>query len=201
MQGLKGILGHFAELWMARPFSCLLIFALGGVFAFGYSYVPLHAAKQRRVERLESELASEAGRGLALAERLAEIELEARLAPESDEVQTLRSEKNEANRELAGLEKELTSARKRITRLERERSKYKKDAGNYKKAVKELTSERDALLAAEKRREQAPPVAAVAPTASPSPAMAGTRPPAPLAVPSPPELGEEPPRRITPDDF
>ena len=159
-------LGRRLSDFAARPVSFLLTFAIGAGGAFAYSYIPLHAADERRIERLEAELASQTERAVAASAELGALRAETRERPDPEALTKLIAENDEQRRKLTKLEDEVAYARKRVSTLQSQRNKARRE-------LKVAKAEREKIEARSASRESIPaaPPAAPGPPAAPAPPL------------------------------
>jgi len=118
-------------LWLRQTLIGLGLFVAGGLFAFGYSYRPLHGARIWQVQQLESRLDSVNRENLALHDALARLRSETaeRVAPE-----TLA----QVERELEKTKGALARAEKGLKRSEARRRELASRATRWQRRYEEL---------------------------------------------------------------
>jgi septal ring factor EnvC (AmiA/AmiB activator) len=113
-------------------------FLLGAVLAFGYSYVPLHRVKDRKLVRLESTLLEQEETIASLEGQLESLQVAATAPADEDRVASLESDRDEVKREMAKVRAALDKAQKRSKSLERERNDWKGRVARLERQIAEL---------------------------------------------------------------
>lgn len=145
------------------------IFLAGGLLTFGYSYSPLHDAKNWRIDYLEERIRAKDAQLDELQKQLDEVRSEAADKPDGETFKLLQQELVTADKTVQELERKLARAEKQAKELERSRDKWKARHAE-----------------AESRRQ---PLAASAPAAEPAPATAAAETAAPDSAPAAPAPG------------
>lgn len=173
MGSFGGRLRHWRGLMLGNPLAFLAVFALGGLVAFVYSYVPLHTVKDQKIDRLERSL-------LAYEDTIATLEGEverlrpiAARMPDVRRVATLESDRESAKREVGVLRGQLKKAKQRTSRLERERTTWKGRVAVLEKQLAETAIADERELRAESKSVAA---TAVVPPAAGAPDGVGDAP-------------------------
>ena len=150
-------------------------FVLGGILAFGYSYVPLHGAKDWKIDYQESRLLSQREKLEELEVKLAAAEGEAARAANLEEEVPRRQELDEALAKLKALEGKYSKLEKQNVELTRSRDTWKSRHATAQQERDELEARAETPVAAtprdatppEAEAEEAAPMAAAATEASP----------------------------------
>ncbi|MBW2499193.1 MAG: hypothetical protein JRF61_18075 [Deltaproteobacteria bacterium] len=185
MPGLKEL-----PLWLRQILAGVGLFLLGGLIAFGYSYRPLHGAKNWQIEQLETRLNAVNRENLTLSD-----ELSALRTAEAERVDP--ATLAQVEQELEKTRSALTRSEKQLERAEKKQRDANSSATRWRQRYEELRDAQDAL-AARPRPSSAPST----PPASASPGLPGApasalipghsttdTPPAPGASPNAPEGG------------
>jgi hypothetical protein len=184
-------------LWLRHAMIGLGLFLAGGLFAFGYSYRPLHGAISWQVSELEMRIDERNLENQKLADELARLRSQdaARIDPETFA---------QVQRDLEKASKSLTQSEKDLERSERKRKEANSSANRWKKRFEELRDQPAPIPASVPAAPLPPPSGSVSPPASgsgsdPAAALKATGPnlsgtaltpgPAPSAVPSEGESG------------
>ena len=126
-------------------------FLAGGILAFAYSYVPLHGAKNWKIDYQESRLESQRGELVMLQAKLATVESEAgRAAQLEDEQAPRRQELDDALAKLKAAEAKYAELKKENSKLARSRDSWRSRHASSEKelgALKAQTEERDSQQA------------------------------------------------------
>lgn len=168
-------------LWLRQTLIGLGLFVAGGLFAFGYSYRPLHGARIWQIQRLESRLETVNRENLALHDELAQLR-----SATSDQVdpETLA----QVERELEKTKAALARAEKGLKSSEARRRELASKATRWQRRYEEL---RDAPApdpvpaAVSNARPVLPNAADDPPPSAPSGATANVPPGSPSAFASP----------------
>jgi hypothetical protein len=176
-------------LWLRQILAGVGLFLLGGLIAFGYSYRPLHGAKNWQIEQLETRLHAVNRENLTLSD-----ELSALRTSEAERVdpETLA----QVEKELEKTQSALTRSEKQLERAENKQRDANSSAARWRKRYEELRDAQDAF-AATSPPGPAPSAATAAPPASASPGMPGD--PASALVPGHSKSGAPPARGASPN--
>jgi hypothetical protein len=154
-------------------------FLAGGILAFGYSYTPLHGAKNWKIDYQASRLESQREKLAALDAKLAAAGAEAADAARLEESRPRREELDEAQAKLKGLEKKLAALEAENSKLTRSRDSWRSRHAAVEKELDELNERKVGKVRQEGKEGNAQvgtPLAALAPEAaapdSPAPAAA-----------------------------
>lgn len=101
------------------------IFFAGGLVAFVYSYMPLHDAKNWKIDYLSERIGSKEDRIQALDAELAELKADSADKPDSETFKLLQRELVTTDKTIQDLESKLAKADRRIKELERSRNNWK----------------------------------------------------------------------------
>jgi peptidoglycan hydrolase CwlO-like protein len=137
------------------------IFVAGGSISFVYSFVPLHSAKNWKIDYLETRLEAKDQQLRSAVHRLAAVEAEAADKPDSQTFKLLQDELASGDKTIKNLERDLARAKRRTSELERSRNGWK-----AKHAAAE--SEIEALASADAEEPADTPPASPAPSAAAS---------------------------------
>ena len=172
------------RIWIHRIGLCAGLFVAGGLTAFAYSYLPLHAAKNWKIDHLQERLDSRIEQVDQLQRELKQLRSETSNKPDKATFDQIRQELESSQKAEARLEKKLASSKRRLSELERSRRSWKArfeeadaerktlDAGS--RARQSEMAVENSLPAAPAQAEPRPESAAgtsreVAPEPSPSP--------------------------------
>ena len=104
-------------------FHPALIFLAGALLAFLYSYIPLHNAKNWKIDYLEERLVAKDNELGELQRKLRQIETDSADKPDSQTFKQLQDELHTTDKTLKGLERQVaaleSSARRRLRRAAR----------------------------------------------------------------------------------
>jgi len=122
--------GHQTQsIWiqLARRFGIYVgLFAAGALLAFVYSYVPLHNAKNWKIDYLAERLEAK-DQQLVLAEtKLSAVEADATGRPDAKTFKVLQDELATTDKTIRDLERRLARSKNRVGELERARTHWKK---------------------------------------------------------------------------
>jgi len=153
--------------WLRQIGVGLALFVAGGVFAFGYSYHPLHGAERWKIEHLTRRLDEANRENLALGDELARLRTEESSRVDADTLA-------QVERELEKTRSALGKAEQDLARSERARRDASSNASRWRRRFEELNEElkeaREALAAA----PTPAPEASAPPPASPLPGRDAT---------------------------
>lgn len=135
--------------WLRQLVAGLGLFLAGGLFAFGYSYRPLHGARVWKIEQLEARLHEVGRENLALADELARLRTSASTRVDPETVDQLESELEQTKTLLGKVERRLETA-------DRKRQQASSEASRWRRRFETLQEEQSATPAA--------PASAPAPT-------------------------------------
>lgn len=114
-------------LQLAKRFGVYVaIFVTGAVLAFVYSYVPLHNAKNWKIDYLTERLEAKDQQLVQAETRLSAMEADASGRPDAKTFKVLQDELAAADRKVKDLERKLDRSDSRVAELERARSHWKK---------------------------------------------------------------------------
>jgi len=184
---------HWRKLALTYPSFAIATAIAGGLFAFTYSYIPLHTVELRTIERLEATVSAREGLIAALEDQLAEKRSELEQQPDAASIAELEAERDAARSARAAAERERDEIRTRVAYLERERGEWKRkiarlesDLSARSKAVQLAASEADDSMDGPQSSispEHASPLPSEIPAVltAPGRAVAGAEPPMPIA--------------------
>jgi len=132
------------------------VFLAGAIGAFVYSYVPLHNAKNWRIDYLEERLATKDAENQSLREKIEQLQGSLSDVPDGDTFKVLQAELVTADKTVSQLEKQVAKLEKRAKEAEQARDTWKS---------RHAESERQRLAA---RTESTAPPASPASPASPA---------------------------------
>ena len=173
MGSFDGRVRHWGRLALANPVAFAATFSVGAFLAFGYSYVPLHTVKDRKLDRLEVTVIDHELTISGLEGELEEFRSLADQTTDEVAVAALESDREQARREIESARNELAKAKKRAKRLERERNQWKGKVASLESQLADLAV---LQLVDADTDTGAEPELAREPTETPS-ALAGARPP------------------------
>lgn len=162
------------------PLLVLTAALLGAVGAFGYSYAPLHRAKNWQIEYLQSRLESRNEQVASLEEKLLEARSSLDGQPSGEDLGALRAQLEEANDLSGSLRKQLRDLERQLEQATQSRDDWKK---KHAAALREIESAKAA--AAAPSRTQPLARAETSPEAAPEPDRETGAPAAPAPVVSP----------------
>jgi hypothetical protein len=127
--------------WLRQIAIGLALFLIGGAISFGYSYRPLHGAKNWQIEQLETRLDEVNRENLALADQLASLRRAdaGRIDPEALE---------QVEKELEKTRVALARAEKEMKSLDQKRREADSGATRWRKRYEDLRDSQAALAAA-----------------------------------------------------
>lgn len=112
---------------MAKRFGVYVaLFAAGALVAFVYSYIPLHNAKNWKIDYLTERLEAKDEQLVQAETRLSAIEADVTGRPDAKTFKVLQDELATADRKIKDLERKLERSDKRVAELERSTSTWKK---------------------------------------------------------------------------
>jgi chromosome segregation ATPase len=147
------------------------------VFAFVYSYAPLHRAKDWKIGYLEERLSIRTNQAKELGQKLREARASLEGTPSGEELGAVRAQLNEATSLADAHKKEITELSRKLESAERSRNKWK---SRYNDALPELEAARRSTEA-EAIAATTDPLGKTAPTAASEAARPGAVEPGPAA--------------------
>ncbi|MBW2273791.1 MAG: hypothetical protein JRG96_10990 [Deltaproteobacteria bacterium] len=120
-------------------------FLAGGILAFGYSYIPLHSAKNWKIDYQESRLASQREKLEEFEAKLTTAEAGAARAERLEEQAPRRQELDEAVAKLRTLEAKLSDLEKQNGKLSRSRDSWRSRHAAAEKERDEWKAEAEGL--------------------------------------------------------
>jgi septal ring factor EnvC (AmiA/AmiB activator) len=127
-----------------NPLPFLLVFLLGGLFAFVYSYAPLHSAQSWKIDYLEKRLADRNERLKAIETELSIARSDAASRPDADEFKSVSSELTQAQRELRKLRSETQRQAATIESLRKSRNDWRAKVTKLEAEAREREAQRRA---------------------------------------------------------
>jgi peptidoglycan hydrolase CwlO-like protein len=143
------------------------VFVAGGSIAFAYSFVPLHNAKNWKIDYLETRLEAKDERLRSAEHQLAAVQAEAADKPDSQTFKLLQDELASVDKTIKSLERDLSRAKRRVSELERSRNNWKKKHAAAESRIEALVSSNASPPPAEPATEPG-----ATPPASPAPSAA-----------------------------
>jgi len=140
----------------------------GAVFAFGYSYVPLHNAKNWQIDHLESRLEATNQELIRLRELVDNLEADTADRPDADTLKTVQKELDRSDEQIAELEKSLERAQQQAKALQRERDEWQR---KHRELAAQLDATSRTRVATNPPAEP-PPITTRAPAPTTTPATA-----------------------------
>jgi hypothetical protein len=116
------------------------IFVAGGSISFVYSFVPLHSAKNWKIDYLETRLEAKDQQLRSAVHRLAAVEAEAADKPDSQTFKLLQDELASGDKTIKNLERDLARAKRRTSELERSRNGWKAKHAAAESEIEALAS-------------------------------------------------------------
>lgn len=129
------------------------VFLAGGLFAFLYSYLPLHSAKDWKIDYLEERIAAKDQQLETVSAELASLEVDTADRPDGDTFKLLQDELASADKDVANLERKLEKLERRNKELEKSRNQWK---ARHAEAEKKAKTTRVAATAAPTQPPAAP---------------------------------------------
>jgi hypothetical protein len=160
-----------------NPLLFLTALLLGAVFAFVYSYAPLHRAKDWKIGYLEERLSIRTNQAKELEQELREARASLEGTPSGEELGAVRAQLNEATSLADAQKKEMTELSRKLESAERSRNKWK---SRYADALPELEAARRSTEA-EAIAATTDPLGNTPPAAPPEAARPGAVEPGPAA--------------------
>lgn len=144
------------------PLLILTALLLGGLAAFAYSYAPLHAAKDWKIDYLEERLEVRNQQVRELEESLAAARASLEGTPSNDEIGALRTQLKEATQLADSREREVASLQKKLDSTAKSRDQWK---SRHAAVVAEMESheKQAAAVAAPSEPEPVPAAPAATP--------------------------------------
>lgn len=134
------------------------VFLAGAIGAFLYSYIPLHGAKDWKIDYLEERLATKDLELEQLGEKLRQMESALKDVPDGDTFKVLQDELVTADKTVKSLEQQVGKLERRLEETERSRDQWKARHAEAEKA----------RLAAREDAARPSPTAAEPPSAVPA---------------------------------
>jgi septal ring factor EnvC (AmiA/AmiB activator) len=113
-------------------------FLAGGIFAFAYSYHPLHNAKNWKIAYLEERMVAKTHRLDEALQELEKLRTEALGRPDFESFEKVQDELAKANKTIASLEKKVTWSDDKLRELERSRASWQSRATQAEAKAKKL---------------------------------------------------------------
>jgi hypothetical protein len=110
------------------------VFLVGAIGAFLYSYLPLHAAKDWKIDYLEERLAAKDLEIEQLADELQRMETALKDVPDGDTFKVLQDELVTADKTVKSLEQQVAKLERRVEDAERSRDQWKARHAEAEKA-------------------------------------------------------------------
>lgn len=154
----------------------LATFLCGGVFAFAYSYAPLHSAKNWKIDYLNGRLEAQSGRLGEITAELDTLQTDSASRPDAETFVMLQSELASADKTLADLERKFEKSERRVKELERSRKNWREKAKAAESKSEALAAEIALTPVAEEPSLEPPEATPPAAVAADAPASVGSIP-------------------------
>jgi len=143
-----------------HPLQFVGVAALAALFAFLYSYGPIHASKTWRIDHLQARVDAQNLELRSLEEELAALRARADAAPEPGELKAREAAASEARRERDAARREADKAERTIASLRRSLAQWKARSQEAEAQLEEARAELASRPAAPLRSAPAAPPAA-----------------------------------------
>lgn len=146
----------------------LATFLCGGLFAFAYSYSPLHNSKNWKIDYLSDRLEAQSARLTDVSGELETLKADTESRPDAQTFGMLQNELATADKTVGDLERKLEKSERRIKELEQSRKNWRAKAKAAENKSEALAAEISLTPSAAELAEEPTPAAPVA-----APAAAG----------------------------
>lgn len=149
----------------------LAVFLVGGLFAFVYSYSPLHNSKNWKIDYLNGRLDAQTTRLAEVTVELDELQTDSASRPDAETFGMLQNELASTDKTIGDLERKLEKSERRVKELEQSRKNWRAKAKAAENKSEALAAELKITPAAEEPATAASEPASGADQAPASPAV------------------------------
>jgi septal ring factor EnvC (AmiA/AmiB activator) len=127
----------------------LAVFLVGGLFAFAYSYSPLHNAKNWKIDYLNGRLEAQTSRLAEVTGELGKLQADSASRPDAETFGMLQNELASTDKTIGDLERKLEKSERRVKELEQSRKNWRAKARAAENKSEALAAELKITPAAE----------------------------------------------------